>query len=433
MLSLLLMLIALGVMITIHELGHFLVARAFGVGIEKFSIGFGAPIAQFERGGVQYRIAWIPLGGYVKMKGQEPDDTDDETDESEMFNRKPWWQRVLIVFAGPFANLLLGLLLFIVAFTFPQKMEDLSPVISSAEGIWAEHFQPGDSLLTVNDKAVGGFNRFLIEVATSPANARVEYIRGGETLEFTVPFADRDSLMRSLIPRVTTLIGEVFSGMPAWRAGLKPLDRIVMVDSVEVSDWYDMRSRIINAPGTEVELVIARGNEQFSRSISLEENIASDQGRMIGISQYLPISETIRYSPPEAVVYGSMATTSFIVMNYKALFNLVKRPSQLKSSMGGPVMMASMSTEMGKRGFGSLLLFFASISLILMVMNLLPIPILDGGHILFAFIEGIIGRPVPVKVQEILQRVGFAILITLMIYAFYSDITKLIMRFIHTR
>lgn len=433
MLSLLLMLIALGVMITIHELGHFLVARAFGVGIEKFSIGFGAPLAKFERGGVQYRIAWIPLGGYVKMKGEEPDDTDAEADESEMFNRKPWWQRALIVFAGPFANLLLGLLLFIVALNFPQKMEDLSPVISSADGFWAEHFMPGDSLTTVNGNNAGGFNRFLIQLATSESDARVGYIRNGERLELEVPLAQRDSLMRSLIPRVTTVIGEVFSGMPAWRAGLKPMDRIVMVDSVEVSDWYDMRSRIINAPNDEVELLIVRGNEQFSRRISLEENIASDQGRMIGISQYLPISETLRYSGPEAIRYGTLATANFIVMNYKALFSLVKQPAQLKSSVGGPVMMASMSSEMGKRGFGQLLLFFASISLILMVMNLLPIPILDGGHILFAFIEGISGRPVPVRVQEILQRIGFAILITLMIYAFYSDISKLIMRFVYTR
>lgn len=432
MLSFLMLLIALGVMITIHELGHFLMARAFGVGIEKFSIGFGAPIASFNRGGVDFRIAWIPLGGYVKMMGENPGQKESDCPEHEMFNRKAWWQRALIVFAGPFANLILGMLLFIIAFSFPQKLEDISPVISSAEGIWAEHFAPGDSLMSVNDQPVGGFSRFMLELASAD-NARIRYIRNGESLTLDVTTAEKDSLMRSLIPRVTTVIGEVFSGMPAWRAGLKPLDRVVMVDSVEVSDWYDMRSRIIGTENDEVKLLIARGNELFERTISLEHNIASDQGRMIGISQYMPISETLRHNPIQAIQYGSLATVNFVVMNYKAMFSLVKQPSQIKTSVGGPVMMASMTSEMGRRGIGPLFVLFASISLILMVMNLLPIPILDGGHILFAFIEGIIGRPVPIPVQEFLQKIGFAILITLMLYAFYADITKVIMRFIYTR
>jgi regulator of sigma E protease len=432
MLSLLLMLVALGLMITIHELGHFLVARAFGVGIEKFSIGFGAPIAKFERGGVQYRIAWIPLGGYVKMKGDDREETDEQLERDEMFRHKKWWQRALIIFAGPFANLLLGLLLFMLAFSFPQKLEDISPVISSAEGIWAEHFAPGDSLLAVNDKAIGGFNRFLIEFASAEEPV-VHYSREGNALQLSVAPALKDSLMRSLVPRVTTHIGEVFSGMPAWRAGLKPMDQIIMVDSLEVADWYEMRRQIMAAGQGEVNLLIRRGEELFERKISLEENIAAGQGPMIGISQYMPISESLNYSPLEAIRLGSISTFNFIYMNYAALFNLVKQPAQLKNSVGGPVMMASMSSEMGKRGIGSLILFFGSISLILMVMNLLPIPILDGGHILFAFIEGIVGKPLPLRVQDILQRAGFILLISLMLFAFYSDISKLITRFIYTR
>ncbi|HQB98146.1 MAG TPA: site-2 protease family protein, partial [Candidatus Cloacimonadota bacterium] len=192
-------------------------------------------------------------------------------------------------------------------------------------------------------------------------------------------------------------------------------------------------SRIVETENDEVKLLIARGNELFERTISLEHNIASDQGRMIGISQYMPISETLRHNPIQAIQYGSLATVNFVVMNYKAMFSLVKQPSQIKTSVGGPVMMASMTSEMGRRGIGPLFVLFASISLILMVMNLLPIPILDGGHILFAFIEGIIGRPVPIPVQVFLQKIGFAILITLMLYAFYADITKVIMRFIYTR
>ena len=435
MLSLLLMLVALGLMITIHEMGHFLVARAFGVGIEKFSIGFGAPITQFRRNGTDYRIGWIPLGGYVKMRGDSSDqeeETDANVPEHERFDGKIWWQRALIVFAGPFANLILGMLLFMLAFSFPQKLEDLSPVISSADGVWAQHFVPGDSLVAVNDKPVGGFNRFLLEFA-SAEKPTITYYRDNKELQLTVANADKDSLMRSLIPRVTTVVGEVFSGLPAWRAGLKPMDKILMVDSVAVTDWYEMRKLIVNSPNNEVILRIARGEEEFERRIKPEENVAVGQERMIGISQYMPISESLRHNPVEAIRLGAASSVNFVLMNYQALFNLVKQPSQLKSSVGGPVMMASMSSEMGRRGAGSLILFFGSISLILMVMNLLPIPILDGGHILFAFIEGIVGKPLPLKVQSFLQRIGFAILITLMIYAFYSDISKLFLRFIYTR
>ncbi len=430
--SFLLMILALGLMITIHELGHFLVARAFGVGIEKFSIGFGAPLIQWERKGIKYRISWIPLGGYVKMKGENPEDYDSEdVDQSELFSKKAWWKRALIAFSGPFANLLFGLLLFIVAFMLPQKMEDLPPVVFSAEGIWAEHFEPGDRLLAVNQKETLGFNRFLITLLQTN-EPQISYQRDGEPLSLSINSAQRDSLVKSLRPQVSTRIGEVFSGMPAWRAGLKPGDIILQVDSVAVSDWYEMRDRIINSPLGDVNLLLDRDGELFSRRIVPEENIASDGGRMIGISQHLPIQERVSYGPLEAIQLGVLSTGNFIVMNYRGLFELVKRPSQLKNNLGGPVLMASMSTEIGRKGIGSLILFFGSISLILMIMNLLPIPILDGGHIMFSIIEGIIGRPIPLAVQGVLQRIGFMLLIGLMIFAFYSDISKLIYRLIYT-
>lgn len=433
MISFFLMILALGLMITIHELGHFLVARAFGVGIEKFSIGFGAPIVEFERKGIKYRIAWIPLGGYVKMKGEDPeDDSAEDVDPEELFSQKAWWKRAIIAFSGPFANLILGLLLFIIALMLPQKMEDISPVIFSAEGRWAEHFAAGDSLISVNGKETAGFNQFLISVYEAEESS-LRYKRGEEVLSLQVSAAEKDSLLRSLKPEVSTRIGEVFSGMPAWRAGLKSGDVVLEVDSVAVSDWYDMRSRIISSPQGQVHLLLKRDEETFSRQINLEENIASDNGRMIGISQYLPITQTVMYGPLEAVQLGVLSTGNFIVMNYKGLYQLVKRPSQLRHNIGGPVLMASMSSEMGKKGAGTLILFFGSISLILMIMNLLPIPILDGGHIMFSIIEGIIGRPVPIPVQAFLQKIGFLLLIGLMVMAFYSDISKLVYRFISTR
>jgi len=431
--SLILMLLALGLMITIHELGHFLVARAFGVGIEKFSIGFGAPIKQWERGGIKYRISWIPLGGYVKMKGEDPEDSGPETtDPGELFSGKAWWKRALIAFSGPFANLIFGLLIFIIAFMLPQKMEDLPPVIASADGVWAEHFAPGDSILTVNGESQIGFNRFLFSLYQTD-HAEITLQREGKILSLAVDSSMRDSLVSSVRPQVSTRIGEVFSGLPAWRAGLKPGDIVLQVDSVAVKDWYDMRSRIVDNPLGRVNLTLQRDQEIFTREIVLEENIAADQGKMIGISQHLPITETVIYNPWEAMQLGAYSTGSFIAMNYRGLYQLIKRPSQLKNNLGGPVLMASMSAEIGRRGIGSLMMFFGSISLILMIMNLLPIPILDGGHIMFSIIEGIFRRPIPLKIQAFLQQMGFILLIFLMIYAFYSDFSKLIYRLIYTR
>lgn len=430
MINLILVIVALGIIITIHELGHFLVARFFGVEIEKFSIGFGGAIAEYERKGTKYRISWIPLGGYVKMKGENPDEETGTGQDS--FRSKSWWQRALIIFAGPFANLILGILLFIFALLLPQHLEDSLPVVHSAQGVWEEHFSYGDTILDVDGSEAIGFSSFLMMLTGEEPNL-IRYQREGEVHQLSVAKAERDSLIISLKPMVNTTIGEVFSGMPAWRAGIKEGDEIVAVDSVYVADWYEMRERIISSENSKVNVLIRRGDQEFSRNIDLEENISVQDQKMIGISHYMPIKIKHKLSFKEAVVLGPASALNFVVMNYKGLFMLIKKPTQLKTSVGGPVMIASMSTQMAARGLSSLILFLGSISLILMVMNLLPIPILDGGHILFAILEGIFGRPIPLKAQEILQRIGFTLLIFLMVFAFYSDITKLLYRFFYTR
>lgn len=427
MLNTLLMLIALGLMICIHELGHFLVARACGVGIEKFSIGFGKPIISFTRGDTEYRIAWIPLGGYVKMVGENPDDEEDGLAKRLSFRQKAWWKKALIAFSGPFANLLFAALLFIAAFMVPQIQEDFSPVIQKAEGIWSEVFMPADSIAVVNDTQVKGYYQFLSELSPTKSNNIILY-RNGNKQTISIQAAEVDSLIKSLTPQVSAEIGEVFSGLPAWRGGLKAGDIVLAVDSVHVSDWYDMRNRIINSNKESVNLLVKRGEQVLSRSIALEMNIAMGKQRMIGIGQAMPVKSRIKHPPLKAVEYGAKSTVGFVAANYVGLFKLVRQPKQLQNNLGGPVMMASISQQAGKKGISYLLVVFASISLALMIMNLLPIPVLDGGHILFAFLEGIFKKPVPLHIQAMLQRIGFAMLLLLMLFAFYSDISKLMLR-----
>ncbi|MBW6514043.1 MAG: RIP metalloprotease RseP [Candidatus Syntrophosphaera sp.] len=425
--TLILTILAFGLMIFIHELGHFLAARWFGVGIEKFSLGFGKPILQFEKKGIKYRIGWLPLGGYVKMKGENPDDPSAGADS---FRKKAWWKKVLIAFSGPFANLILGLLLFMVSFVLPLKVEDQRPIIHRAEGKWAEIFVPGDSLISFNSKPIQGFSDFL-EALLIDQGGTALVDRSGEPISIDVQASEAESLALSLYPQAATVIGDVIPKTPAYHANLRSGDLITAVDSVSVSDWYAMRELIVNSPRDQVVLDIRRGEETFSRTLNLETSLATGTAKTIGILQAQPVRYTRHFSLWEAVRLGSFNTANFISTNYQMLYKLVKRPADLQRSVGGPVMIATLSQQVGRKGLGQLLLFFGSISLILMIMNLLPIPILDGGMILFAVIEGIIRKPISVQVQSVLQTIGLFLLMALMFMAFYSDIASEVLRFMN--
>jgi regulator of sigma E protease len=411
-------------MIFIHELGHYLMARAMGVGIEKFSIGFGKPIFKFRVKEVQWQIGWLPLGGFVSLKGE---DHSEAADSEDSFTAKPWWKRALVVFAGPFANLILGLLLFIVAFLLPISTSDHSPVIFEAKGIFGDVFAPGDSIISVNDVPIQGYIQALGELS-SKKNNRIILKRDSLTVAIQLPGSQVDSLLGSVSPMMSTRVGEVYAGMPAWRAGIRENDVITRVDSVEVSDWYRMRELITKSPGKKVKLTLLREGKELMREVVLEENEVLGSEKLIGISNYQPVKDVYRFSFGEAIVQGSSYALNFVISNYTGLFKIIAKPDQLAKNVGGPVMIATMSTQVGSRGVAHLIMFFASISLVLMIMNLLPIPVLDGGHIFFFIIEGIFRKPVPLKVQAILQRIGLALLVLLMLFAFSSDLSKLFMR-----
>nr|HPH61566.1 RIP metalloprotease RseP [Candidatus Syntrophosphaera sp.] len=241
--TLLYTILAFGAMIFIHELGHYKVARWFRVGIEKFSIGFGKPIKEWKRDGVIWRIGWIPLGGYVKMRGENPDAPD--KDAADSFFRLAWWKKALIGFSGPFANLLLGLMLFILSFILPVHIQDQYPVISRAEGAWTQVFAPGDSILSVNGRPVQGFSEFL-ESLLETQQSTVTFRRTSETKTARISATDVDSLLNSVYPIADTRVGEVVPKTAAYHAKLQPGDRITAVDSVAVADWYTMREVIVN-------------------------------------------------------------------------------------------------------------------------------------------------------------------------------------------
>jgi regulator of sigma E protease len=254
--------------------------------------------------------------------------------------------------------------------------------------------------------------------------------RDSTVVNLKVAGKDLDSLAASLYPEVDTRIGEVIPKTPAYHANLQSGDQIIAIDSVLVNNWYDMRERIMNAAGDSVRLTILREGKTFERSLRLESNVATGSRKAIGIMQTQPVTYIRKFSPGEALQLGALNAVGFVALNYQLLGKLVAKPAELKKSVGGPVMIVTLSQQVGQKGIPYLLLFFGSISLMLMIMNLLPIPILDGGHIFFALVQGLTGRPVPPRIQSILQYIGFLVLMFLMVFAFYADISSLILRYV---
>jgi regulator of sigma E protease len=414
--------IALGILVTIHEGGHFLAAKLCKVKVEKFSIGFGPKLVGFKKKETEYRLSLIPLGGYVKMKGENPDETIEDLQGS--YSNKPWWQRAFIAFSGPLANFIFALLLFIFTFLIGKTIEDQMPVVGKLEQ--ASVFQVKDRILQVNNNQIAGWSDIVKYSNEDEANIFLVE-REGETKEITTTGTPASFWYQKVLPHAPAKIGEVSPGMPAYESGLKSGDEILAINGQPISNWYDLRQKILEAGPQQVELEIKRNNKVFQKKITPEKNILNEE-LIIGITQYLPVKFQEKYSLLESVQYGVLATVNFTLMNYQALFKLIAQPSALKENLGGPVMIISMSQQSAQKGWNAILTFIAAISLVLMIMNLLPIPILDGGHIIFCIIEAIKGSPLTIKTQMTLQKLGLFLLLMLMFFAFFNDFSRIFKR-----
>lgn len=415
--------VALGLLITVHEMGHLLAARLNGVVVEKFSLGFGPKLVSFDKWNINFRISLIPLGGYVKMKGENPDEVSDEPDS---YRAKAWWQRALIAFSGPFANFLLALLIFIISFLIGRNYEDFNPVVGKLDEGLVTELQINDRILELNGNEIATWTQ-LTRFTNERTENQLLIERNDRTIELLLPALPAQVWLSDILPEAPAVIGEVTPGYPAYKAGLMPQDEILEVDGMAVNDWYDMREKITTSPNEEIQLKLRRGSQVFEKTMKLEENVL-DENRIIGIIQYMPLEFRETYNLPEAIENGTISTFSFIVLNYVTLYKLISKPSAIRQNLGGPVMILSMTKQSAEKGFDTALIFLAAISLILMIMNLLPIPILDGGHIFFCFIEGIFRKPLSLRLQTVLQNIGLVLLMSLMIFAFFNDFSKIFSR-----
>jgi regulator of sigma E protease len=424
-LDILLTIVCLGLLIFVHEVGHFVSARLMRVKVDTFSIGFGPKILKFVRHETVYAISLIPLGGYVKMKGDNPEDTEHEPDS--FFAKNPY-QRAFIAFGGPLANLFLAVILIFFSYNIGFKFNDFRPVIDSAGEPYSTFFSQGDEILSINHQEIKSFTDIFHQIDDMQDNL---FLIQRDSLQiYESIFIDtKIDFYRALRPISSRKIGEVNPGLPAWKAGLQTGDEIVMIDGIYMENWEDIRTTISSSMNHFITLTIIRDEASYDITVHPDINpLSDDNSRIIGITQYQDISFVEKFGVMQSLKLSVITTASYVYLNYQSLFQLFKKPETLKSSVGGPVMIYQMTSQISKRGLSSLLLFVGALSIILMIMNLLPIPVLDGGQIIFCLYEIIFRKPLPLKVQVSLQQIGFMILVALMVYAFYSDISKMATR-----
>ena len=445
-------LLVIGPAILIHELGHFLFAKRFGVRVNTFSFGFGPKIWSFLHGGTEYRISWIPLGGYVAMAGENPSDPHAGTPDE--FGSKTILERAVIIAAGPIANIVLGFLLCVLIFLMGVESSGYLPKVGAVdpESPVAGQLQVGDEIRKVNGRPVADW--FAIDRVVRNSTHRpvsIEAMRGGETVSVIAtprPIVYPENL--DLVKRVQILIDEAVEGRgtlgiepwmnpvigsikedgPAALAGLLPGDTILAVGDSRVIQWSDLVGAVRESGGETVAVAYARGHTTGVVPVRPKKQFTQDpsSGRILGYYAIGVSASTVR--EPRSLVH---ATASGLIMTirmsrqvFSTLRLLIKREISFKL-MSGPLGIAQGSgTVFREGGIGQLIYFLTLISINLGIINLLPLPLLDGGWIfIFLLYELIRRKPMSLKMQERLQMAGIIFLLGLILIISYNDIKRM--------
>ncbi|MCW5604035.1 MAG: RIP metalloprotease RseP [Burkholderiales bacterium] len=442
--------VALGCLIVIHEYGHYQVARWCNVKVLRFSVGFGRPLWRrtLGRDGTEWVIAAFPLGGYVKMlderEGHVP-----QQDVARAFNRQSVSKRFAIVVAGPVANFLLAIALYWVLFV--HGIPGLKPVVGeAAPGTPAAvaGFISGETVTKIGGEPVNTWQdarwmllQFAVQKTTVPVEVRAENGQIiGRTLDMAgLSAADLDSdFMRALglarlQPPLKPVLGNIVRGGPAERAGLKKGDEIVAISNRHVDNWDQVVAAIRSSAGRPITVEIRRGGALLP-ALSVTPDTVSENGKSVGKIGVGPLVDRatmadvmteVRYGPLESVWKALYKTWDTSVFTLKMLGKMIVGDVSLKN-LSGPITIADYAGQSAQNGWISYLFFLALISISLGVLNLLPIPLLDGGHLMYYVFEIFKGSPVSDRAVEIGQRAGMALLFMLMAFAIYNDINRLI-------
>ena len=450
LLTLLALIVVLGVLIFVHEAGHFVAAKWAGIYVHRFSLGLGPPIPwlTFRRGETEYSISWLPLGGYVKMASREEDIGSSALEggapavpvpPDRVFEAKPIWVRMVVILAGVTMNALFAWAVF--SFLAYKNGLEIDPVTTVGRVVQEElpteaealkGIRPGAQIIRVNGDTVASWDEVVSSMMNAPEpEVRLELADGSNVVLpiHADALEQRVRAAQALQPFRAPVVGQVLAGKPAAKAGMQEGDTIVSVNGRPVEQWYDLLELLQASPGQRLDMVVARGGQRRSFAITpyVDSIPGPDKkiravGRIgVGVGTGF-ISEPL--SLTQAVGEGWRATvraSTQIVRTVRGLFT--GRISG--NTVGGPILIGQLAGESARRGVDTFLGFMALISINLAILNLLPIPVLDGGQFLFLLAEAVIRRPLPMKVRERLTTVGLVLIILLMGLAFSNDIRRL--------
>jgi len=421
----------LGVLVFVHELGHFLAAKRVGIRVLKFQLGFNPTIVSFKRGDTEYGIGALPLGGYVKMAGENPDD--ERSGRDDEFLSKSKWERFQVLIMGPVMNLLLAVILTAAVLYQGADVpvfEDQPPVVGvvAANSPAAKvDIRPGDRILTVADRPVDTWEQFFVAIETRPGReTTLTLMRNGTVLTRRVtpmppPGGGRWEIGDiGVLPNVHPRIPSLVPGDPAEKAGLKVGDVVLAVDGQPITFSGQLKEAISKKPEQRISMLVARDGTR--QTITVTPARHGDNG-WIGIG-IVDETKSIKPGPIEAIGMSIQKNVQFAGMILQTVWGLFTRETSPKQLMG-PVAIAQLSGESAQLGWIPLLMLMASLSLNLGLINLLPIPVLDGGHIFIMALEGIARRDFSLRVKEKMLLVGFVVLMMLMVTVIYNDLSRI--------
>ena len=426
MTTILAFLFVLGVLIFVHELGHFLAARRLGIRVITFSLGFGPKILKFQRGDTEYCVSIVPLGGYVKMAGENPDDP--RSGNPDEFLSRTKWERFQVLIMGPIMNLVLAVV--VMAFVLAQGAEleafrDQPPIVGMVQAdspAQKAGVLPGDRLLAVGDDEVDTWDDLYLHVGMRPnRDVPIRLQRDGRSMTVTMRTTAGKYEMGSIgvLPDVNPLIKAVNPGEPADKAGIKAGDAVLSINGERLVFKEHLANAVAKNGGKSIQMLVRRGGEEIP--ITVVPDKRGDRG-WLGVTLG-DATKTFKPGPVEAVklsVQRNWESSGLIFRTLGGLFTGETSVRQLQ----GPVGIAQLSGEAARTDFLSVLSLMAVLSLNLGLINLMPVPVLDGGHITIMALEGIARRDFSMQVKEKMLLAGFVVLMMLMVTVIYNDLTR---------
>jgi regulator of sigma E protease len=417
----------LGLVIFVHEFGHFVAAKLRGVRVTRFSMGFGPAMLSTMRGETEYRLAWFPLGGYVQMAGDSPADDGSMPGGREEFLSHPWPGRLLIALAGPFANLVTAFLVMVsvglVGVQYPDFASRLGATPDTSQAFRAG-LREGDRVLEVGRRPVKSWIEIFTLSAREPKDRPLPMLvqRGASRVWITLPAERREPVLSSLRrPSDPPVVGVVVTGMPAYKAGIEEGDLILTVNGKPVRVWEDLPAALQDQADVPVHLRVRRGGRDFDLTVTPMSSGEGAAGGRIGIEAPRKGVYIERHNLIESVDMGFRATGALVVNVYAGMWLTVSRPLYYREYLGGPMFIAQAARQQAQRGLDSYLQFLAMINIAIMAFNLLPIPILDGGHIFLALLEGVRRHAISGRGYLRFQKVGLVVIGALFIMILAND------------